>query len=224
MSILTHTFALSHACVCIHIPAAGPADLRNSDLQRTVCVLCVHSSNECVATQSPAGPWPFQPRDVSPQQQSRGFSLWDHIPAAGPSDQPATGSQRIHLGMPRRAQTVRCRSQSLTASSRAMSVHRASHRAAAAGDRISNRRRTVSSSLISLNRYTTLKIAGAAHKLSTSRFSEPTFWKLPGTGHKNDIKVCHTFESLRPILRVKRVRLPTFSWHRSHLSAPLKKS
>ena len=52
---------------------------------------------------------------------------------------------------------------SLTASSRAMSVHRASHRAAAAGDRISNRRRTVSSSLISLNRYTTLKIAGAAH-------------------------------------------------------------
>ena len=91
--------------------------------------------------------------------------------------------------MPRRAQTVRCRSQSLTASSRAMSVHRASHRAAAAGDRISNRRRTVSSSLISLNRYTTLKIAGAAHKLSTSRFSEPTFWKLPGTGHKMTIKV-----------------------------------
>ena len=111
------------------------------------------------------------------------------IPAAGPADQPATGSQRIHLGMPRRAQTVRCRSQSLTASSRAMSVHRASHRAAAANDRISNRRRTVSSSLISLNRYTTLKIAGAAHKLSTSRFSEPTFWKLPGTGHKMTIKV-----------------------------------
>ena len=36
-------------------------------------VLCVAFLNECVATQSPAGPWPFQPRDVSPQQQSRGF-------------------------------------------------------------------------------------------------------------------------------------------------------
>ena len=54
---------------------------------------------------------------------------------------------------------------------------------------ISNRRRTVSSSFISLNRYTTLKIAGAAHKLSTSRYSEHTFWKLPGTGHKMTIKV-----------------------------------
>ena len=86
-------------------------------------------------------------------------------------------------------QTVRCRSQSLTASSRAMSVHRASHRSAAAGDRISNRRRTVSSSLISLNRYTTLKIAGAAHKLSTSQYSEHTFWKLPGAGHKMTIKL-----------------------------------
>ena len=36
-------------------------------------VLCVAFLNECVATQSPAGPWPFQPRDVSPQQQTRGF-------------------------------------------------------------------------------------------------------------------------------------------------------
>ena len=139
--------------------------------------------------QSPAGPQ-AQPPGCGPTTKTPGLLLWGHIPRLKRAlDQPATGSQRIHLGMPRRAQTVRCRSQSLTASSRAMSVHRASHRAAAAGDRISNRRRTVSSSLISLNRYTTLKIAGAAHKLSTSRFSEPTFWKLPGTGHKMTIKV-----------------------------------
>ena len=139
--------------------------------------------------QSPAGPR-AQPPGCGPTTKTPGLLLWGHIPRLKRAlDQPATGSQRIHLGMPRRAQTVRCRSQSLTASSRAMSVHRASHRAAAAGDRISNRRRTVSSSLISLNRYTTLKIAGAAHKLSTSRFSEPTFWKLPGTGHKMTIKV-----------------------------------
>ena len=71
--------------------------------------------------------------------------------------------------------------------------------AAAANDRISNRRRTVGGSFISLNRYTTLKIAGAAHKLSTSRYSEHTFWKLPGAGHKMTIqlvtltKVCDPF-------------------------------
>ena len=129
-------------------------------------------------------------RVCGPTTKTPGLLLWGHIPRLKRAlDQPATGSQRIHLGMPRRAQTVRCRSQSLTASSRAMSVHRASHRAAAAGDRISNRRRTVSSSLISLNRYTTLKIAGAAHKLSTSRYSEHTFWKLPGAGHKMTTKL-----------------------------------
>ena len=86
-------------------------------------------------------------------------------------------------------QTVRCRSEfhGLKPSECSSIEHRLC--AAAANDRISNRRRTVGSSLISLNRYTTLKIAGAAHKLSTSRFSEPTFWKLPGTGHKMTIKV-----------------------------------
>ena len=71
-----------------------------------------------------------------------------HIPAAGPADQPATGSQRIHLGMPRRA--LNSSLQVTVSRPQAEQCPSIEHRIAPRpqGDRISNRRRTVSSSLI----------------------------------------------------------------------------
>ena len=127
---------------------------------------------------------------VVPQLKAPALPLWGHIPRL---KRPRTSRRlgcnafitRMHAEHTNSSLQVRV---SRLKPSKCSSIE---HRlcAAAANDRISNRRRTVSSSLISLNRYTTLKIAGAAHKLSTSRFSEPTFWKLPGTGHKMTIKV-----------------------------------
>ena len=112
---------------------------------------------------------------VVPQLKAPALPLWGHIPRLKRAlDQPATGSQRIHYRNARRAHKQFAASQSFNGpkpSNVRPSIIVAARPRMTGIEPSSDRHGSCS-----LNRYTTLKIAGAAHKLSVneSRF-EHTF-------------------------------------------------